>query len=402
MTSETSNTKINNKKVCLIALSPIGGFKSYLENISLRLIDNGYSVTVLFLAKNQKIDVDGVKTRFYDISKHQNTISSSFSFMIKSLPKRLSFKLKHNKSNTDILKNNLYHSQLKATYISKKLRNKLDLTEFDCVISTEEVLCNYFLAYSVIAKRKIGYIHPDYQKVPYDKNLDKKALKHLDYVCATSNVNAESIKKALPSVKNKIIGIPNPMDVASIRKKSEQPISIIFDETVVNLITVCRLDNEYKALDRLLLVAKQLKDTGVKFVWRIVGGGDYDKTMREFIRDHNLHDCIIMLGEMENPIPLIKASDLFVLQSYSEGYPMSVNEALVVNTPVLVTNYPSSSEQVNDGITGYIVDNNFDSVYKKIYYIITHKTVLSEIKNNLKNDNKSKFNNIDKLLTIMR
>ena len=402
MTADNTRKEKNKLNICLISMTPYGGFKSFLESISLRLLKNACDVTILFLSEDNIISLDGVKIHKYILNEHVKYDALRTIYKIKSLLGTLVFRFKRKHTEDEILENNLYHSQLKATLISKNINPKLDLSEYDCVISAEEVQCNYFLAYSVIAKKKIGYVHPDYNNVPYNKSMDKKAFMHLDYVCATSKANADSIKNAFPSLKDKIIGVPNPIDVASIIQKSNAPVNCTYDKNLVNLVTVCRLDNKYKALDRLLLVAKRLKESGDKFVWRVIGTGDYEQTMKEFISNHSLQDCVIMLGEMNNPIPWIKESDLFILQSYSEGYPMSVNEALVVYTPVLVTNYPSSSEQVENNVTGYIVKNNFDAIYDKIHYVINNRNELSAIKNNLKNDDKTKFDNIDKLMNIVR
>ena len=53
-------------------------------------------------------------------------------------------------------------------------------------------------------------------------------------------------------------------------------------------------------------------------------------------------------------------------------------------------------------ILSFIVKNNFDAIYDKIHYVINNRNELSAIKNNLKNDDKTKFDNIDKLMNIVR
>ncbi len=81
---------------------------------------------------------------------------------------------------------------------------------------------------------------------------------------------------------------------------------------------------------------------------------------------------------------------------------MSVLESLAVNTPVLITDYPSSQEQVENGVTGYIVKNDFDSVYEQLHHIVNNRTELAWMENNLQNSDKSKFENINSLLGIIR
>ncbi len=388
-------------KVCLLSNTPVAGFKTFLISISRCLTKNGCDVTVVNLNKENSIFIEGTEQLIYELSDHIKNIALSPGEKIESLIERILFRIKKTDSPKSILKHNLFHSQLKALHAARNCE-RLDLSSFDCVISCEEILCNYFLSYGVIAKKKIGYIHPDYLKTPYNRRIEKKVLSKLDYICATSLANAESIQRALPSLRNRIIGVPNPLDVEMIIRKAEMGVIQAFEKEIINLITVCRLDNTYKALDRLLCVAKKMRDTGDKFVWRIVGGGEYWDIMLKFIEQNGLKDCVIMLGEIDNPVPLVKASDLFVLQSYSEGYPMSVLESLAVNTPVLITDYPSSQEQVENGVTGYIVKNDFDSVYEQLHHIVNNRTELAWMENNLQNSDKSKFENINSLLGIIR
>ena len=390
-------------KICTISMAPVAGFKSFLENIVSLMTRQGYEVTILYLSGQNKIPIKGTEERVYELSEHINEEYVDRSLTLRKNVRRVMFRLSSDRSSPyAVLKNNLFHSQTTAVYKAEACEPKLDLTEFDCVLSAEEVQCNYFLAYSVTAKKKIGYIHPDYSKTPYDKKCDRRALAKLDYVCATSKANAEAIKKALPSIKDKVIGIPNPINVAEIIQRSEEIGDVAFDNRMFNIITVCRLDNTYKALDRLLRIAERLKEAGDRFVWRIIGDGEYRTTMQTFISEHDLASYVIWMGARSNPIPYVRASDLFVLQSYSEGYPMSVCEALAVSTPVLVTNYPSASEQVVDGVTGYIVENNAEDIYAKLHAVINDADGMACIRKKLESYDKSRFENIDELLNLIR
>ena len=52
-----------------------------------------------------------------------------------------------------------------------------------------------------------------------------------------------------------------------------------------------------------------------------------------------------------NPFPYMKAADLYVQPSRSEGYSLSILEARVLACPIVAT-YPAAGEQLEDGITG--------------------------------------------------
>ena len=386
-------------KICLIISCYKGGFASFVNNISSLLIKNKHNVTILNLDKDEDdFCIDNVDRRVFDIKSNSNYLSHKKPRQISILLRKVIFYFKH-KKREDILKNFLFYNQLTAEWIIKYCSTKLDLTEFDCVVSAEEGISNYFLANNVIAKRKVGYVHPDYLLACFDKRIDRKYFKKLDCICAVSGANANSLKKAFPGLKNKIFGIKNPVDTKRIVDKSNE-YEITFEREKINIITVCRLDNSSKALDRLLLLSNDLKKHNYDFVWRIIGDGGYKKVMEKFITCNNLNDNVILMGYMNNPLPYIKASDLFVLQSYYEGYPMSVCESLILKTPVLVTNYPAAGEQIINNITGIIADNNYKDIYEKIQSLLVNKQKILKMKSYLIEQRNLSYDDLDPFLRV--
>lgn len=390
---------MNNMNLCLLSRCPEGGFKSFIQNLSSLLLKHNHEVTIILLDNNEDIKIQGVRKRYFDIELNSTFYLHRKPHRMRRFIERVIFHFKHSKQN-DVLKHQSFHGQVSAEWIVKYCNTTLDLSEFDCVISTEEKICNYFLANNVVAKRKIGYVHPDYLLARFDKKIDLKYFKKLDNICAVSDANANSLKKAFPTLRKKIKGIRNPIDVENVIASSSVDTNISFDKASVNLITVCRLDNNSKALDRLLILAKKLKEDSLNYVWRIIGDGKYELEMRTFIKNNGLENNVILLGYMDNPLPLVRLSDLFVLQSYYEGFPMSVCESLILNTPVLITNYPSAEEQIKNNYTGFIANNDIDSIYKILKTIIADKSLITNIKDNLCVQDKKVFENIDLFLRM--
>ncbi len=76
------------------------------------------------------------------------------------------------------------------------------------------------------------------------------------------------------------------------------------------------------------------------------------------IRKRKLEEWIELPGIVENPYPLLKAADCFILSSRYEGYPNVLIEALACGTPVLATDCPTGPREiVQDGINGLLVEN---------------------------------------------
>jgi glycosyltransferase involved in cell wall biosynthesis len=61
-------------------------------------------------------------------------------------------------------------------------------------------------------------------------------------------------------------------------------------------------------------------------------------------------------GHVEDVLPWLKKSSVFVLPSHREGVPRSTQEALAVGRPVITTDVPGCRETVLDGINGFLVE----------------------------------------------
>ena len=381
-------------KICFLCNMPVGGFKAFIENTVKVLVKKKYDVSVVSIGE-QNIEINGVETNVISPSFEGKIIKYKF-VLLKWFFKRLFLKVLSLivPSKNNVLKSSIYGAQYNSAKKVLKCNDLINLSKFDCVISSEEIFCNYFLANNVKCNKKIAYIHPDYKMAHFDKRIDKFFLNKIDVLCAVSIANSNTLKRVFPHYTHKIYGIPNPLDIDTIIFKSSCSISEFFDYSKVNIITVCRLDNSSKALDRLLDIVLKLVNVNKNFVWRIVGDGPFRYNIESFIRENKLEEFIILEGFLENPIPLVKESDLFVLQSYYEGYPMSVCEALVVNTPALVTNFPASFELIDCAEKGYIVENNFNSIYSKILELINNKSELNNKKEMLKLVDKNSISNV--------
>lgn len=392
-------------RLCFLSyMLSMGGFTSSLLPLIRQLLENNIDVDLMLFEKNDEItiDVPGL-TIFYNntpktvLSKFQKALFMAkipgflFSYLRSRFDRRAETQRQYGMTFCQAL--------LKAN--TSEYVEKCDLTKYDCVISWEELFPNYFLAEKVLAKRKIGYIHPDYQRAAFNPKIDIFSYSKLDFLCFVSQATQKSFCDSLPTLSDKTRYIPNVLDVKSIRFLAHE-VTETYKKSNFDIVSVCRLDNTSKALGRAAHIAKRLKQSNLDFKWYFIGDGHGRQYLETLINEYNIQDRMILVGAKTNPHPFTKNSDLFVLQSNYEGRPLSVDEALIIGTPVLISNFLSAHEQVQDNITGYIAENNEDAIFDKIKWVIENKQDLEKIRSNITKENVEKYKNTLPLLQLIK
>ena len=167
------------------------------------------------------------------------------------------------------------------------------------------------------------------------------------------------------------------------------------DNSKINFLEVARLVPQ-KAIDRIIKVhSKLVKELGKTHNFYIIGDGPEREKLQELINKYNVNDTFYLLGKMENPYPYIKKANYFCLLSKFEGYGMVLEEAKILNKPIIITN-TAAREAVEGYESAKIVENSEEGIYKELKNIIQNKkTNENKIE---KYDNSSRLNEIIELI----
>jgi glycosyltransferase involved in cell wall biosynthesis len=128
------------------------------------------------------------------------------------------------------------------------------------------------------------------------------------------------------------------------------------------LITVCRLAEARKNVGLVLQALAKLKDQH-DFSYAVVGDGPLRPHLEKMALELELRDRVRFTGFV-GPTELrrlLSESDLFVLASSihagsHEGFGIAYLEANACGTPVLAARLAGAAEAVNEGVSGYFVD----------------------------------------------
>ena len=164
--------------------------------------------------------------------------------------------------------------------------------------------------------------------------------------------------KILPEAKAKVIynGLDPDLfysgfnEVAKSKKKA-----LGLPEEGFLLLSVGRLTRQkgYHSLFRALDLMRKTNDN---FFLILAGSGPLKHELQAEVEELGLTGKVKFLGYSDNVPALMAAADALVLSSSWEGLPGVVMEAMASELPVVATDVGGTSELVDDGKTGYLVE----------------------------------------------
>ena len=208
--------------------------------------------------------------------------------------------------------------------------------------------------------------------------LKKIIFKNLLKLADAIIVNSYDFKHELRKKFNlKTLCIFNPLNKKEIIFKSKIKNKIIYkDNNTLKLINVARFTDQKDHMT-LLKAAKILKKR-INFQLCIVGRGVNKVKMENYIKENDLKKFVKILNFTNNPFPLIKQSNVFVLTSTFEGLPNVLLESLVLKKFVISSNCPTGPREILDnGKNGLLFKvGDFKGLSNKITHYYSNKNEL--------------------------
>ena len=261
---------------------------------------------------------------------------------------------------------------------------------------------HYYVAEKINAKVKLAWIHTDYSNYLLDVKSELEMWGKYDYIASISPKCTEGFLKVFSELKDKIIEISNVNAEKLIRQQAteEDAMDMKTQDDKVCLCSIGRFAHA-KNFDHIPAIASKIKEQGIKFKWFIIGYGGEEQLIREKIKEENMEDTVIILGKKANPYPYIKHCDIYVQPSRYEGKAVTVIEAQMLQKPVIITAFPSSSSQLEDGVDGVIVPMDDEGCAKGIVNVIKNKKLQEKLVKNCKMRDYSSSKEVEKLYKLM-
>ena len=312
------------KKKKLIIFHPYSNLGGADRNLY-RLINNlslkKFSITFISLEKSILKEKLNKKITFINL-KASRTLYVIFEFR-KILIKFIENKKNYEKiiliSNQNFANIISHFSSLNLTQIKKIFIERNHLDELD-----------YFNGFFKFLKKKIIKI------------LMKITYKRADKIIAICNELSKDLSR---HVNRRVETIHSPSCDKDIYQLQHKKIKFKFKKNNIYLINISRF-TEYKGQIDILKATKLLfyKYKNLKLI--LIGYGEYKKTNIKFIKNNNLEKSVSIIDNCSNPYPYLKRSNLFIFASKYEGFPNVLNEALMLNTPVISSDCKSGPREI--------------------------------------------------------
>lgn len=111
----------------------------------------------------------------------------------------------------------------------------------------------------------------------------------------------------------------------------------------------------------------------------VIGEGEDRVKLEKLTYELGITDNVLFMGYRTDVQNLMKQSDLIVLSSLWEGYPLTPIEAFSVGKTIIATAVDGTVEIIDDNVNGYLVKaRDYQEISDKIVYLQEHRDKLIE------------------------
>ena len=246
----------------------------------------------------------------------------------------------------------------------------------------------------VRAQKKLAWIHTDYSVIDINVEQEEPVWGKYDRILSISEDVTLSFLQKFPRLQKKIVVMENVLSEKLIRERAKE--NIVFSKKGISLLSIGRFSYP-KNFDNVPSICRLIRDAGINIYWYIIGYGGDESLIRQRIAEEGMEEYVIMLGKKDNPYPYILQCDVYVQPSRYEGKSIAVREAQILGKPVVITNYPTASSQINNNVDGIIVPLENEGCAQGIAQFLKNKDLINKIISYLKKNN---FSSEDELSTL--
>lgn len=238
---------------------------------------------------------------------------------------------------------------------------------YDLAIAFLEGGSAYYVADHVKAKKKAGFIHIDYEKAGYTRELDRDCYLKYDALFPIGEQVRSQFLKVYPECAGCTDIFHNILDVDLIRAKAKETGGFSDAYSGIRILTVGRLTKQ-KAYPVAIEAMHLLKQRGMRAHWYVLGEGPEREALMQQIAKDGLQEEFFLLGACSNPYPYFVQADIYVHATGFEGKSIAIQEAQILGCPIVASDI--NWEQIQHGVDGLICPLDANAVASAVQELI--------------------------------
>lgn len=181
-------------------------------------------------------------------------------------------------------------------------------------------------------------------------------IESMPIVVSISNAVKDLLEKSY-NVKSTLIN--NGICSFNFKKKSIST-DLFVGNKIFRIVQVGRLFHEEKGQDILIKALASLKGN---YQLTFIGSGSSENYLKKMVESYKLQKKVIFLGSVSQDFLQnnLKNYDLYVQPSRTEGFGLTVVEAMAARLPVLVSSGQGPSEIIKNDVYGWVFENGDES-----------------------------------------
>jgi len=242
-----------------------------------------------------------------------------------------------------------------------------------------------------LANRNVTWIHTDMLDNPWSRRYyaspreEREFYRKVDEIVFVSDNAGNQFDRYIP-VHAKTRVLYNMVNTEQIVQRASAD---VVAKAGPVLVAVGRLVPQ-KRFDRLIRAFAIIREKRPDVTLWILGDGKLKKELELLCKDIHLMDAVQFLGFVPNPYPYVKAADVFVSSSDTEGYSLVVAEAMCLGKAIVATAVTGPTELLANQ-AGILVPLDEQSLAEACLRLLEDDVARKELGNHALEEAKRKF-----------
>jgi glycosyltransferase involved in cell wall biosynthesis len=226
----------------------------------------------------------------------------------------------------------------------------------------EKILINFLYHGEKSLPKNMEYyyiLHSPASQVPHRYHFIKNHIhkfKNISFIAVSQFV----MREAEPFINK----LPVKVIYNGVDTKYFSPNGVPTNNSDLVLVTLSALESR-KGIQNIITAIIKMNDPKIRY--NIYGDGPYKQEIVKMIKSSNLQDKITLHPSNEDPAQCLNNSDVYMLLSKGEAFPLGPLEAMACGLPVIVSDHPPYDEFVHSDIGFKVNRNSTDSISEAIY-----------------------------------